>query len=536
MELRNLKWLQEEYRRGNKAVLNGIVSECNRVIRFELEDVQQVLQAIRRQYTRMERDEIDIRFMEYLLLFLDKQAARAVAEEEALPDQFQCWMDAQFRQDEPALRQERDLAFIVAEYQAGSKESALKRIFAQHIIRQKQGVQIRLDIKHSVVRKMYNSIQRKYINYFGADEIKGYFVECVIEFLQNDRNLLYTESQLRARLYHHVKYSLERFTEKSFGKIIPGNELEPDRRERSFEDGAAARNGMELEDQAYSPYDTYAFARFQQIRGESSFAKFLREIEIEALLTEKQLRVYPYILIKSNIEYKPAGADRGRSFERQDKLPYKQIAAELYSVYQWRISAEMVRKYELAIKETIRKAYLKWKEYRFVKRVPLPQKINEYMTVYHSIGEETKAYPLLFQIFVNWLKDNLDEDDEEIDFFKRDYSFDDSPYEWVVENWLNQRYGSLNRLLQQKLATYWEQVAEIVHHDAPLSILTAQQKKRIMERVGTIFRQYLKENHHHVNQLIKYSCIYKKDAQKTGKTGLNSDTSYSTGDHRRTLA
>ncbi|BFH70125.1 hypothetical protein J27TS7_28670 [Paenibacillus dendritiformis] len=536
MERRNLKWLLEEYRRGNKAVINGIVSEHDRVIRFGLEDVQQALQAIRRQFAAMERDEIDIRFMEYLLLFLEKQSRRPAASEEGQPEQFQCWMEAQFRKHEPSLRQERDLALILAEYQAGSRESALKRIFAQTVIHQKQGVQVRLDIKHSVVRSMYHSIQRKYINYFGADEIKGYFVECVIEFLQNDRNLLFTESQLRARLYHHVKYSLERFTEKSFGKILPGNEQEPDRRERSFEDGAAAGKGKDMEDKAYSPYDTHAFARFQQIRGESSFAKFLREIEIEALLTEKQLRVYPYILIKNNIEYKPAAADRGRSFERQDKLPYKQIAAELQSVYQWRISEAMVRKYELAIKETIRKAYLKWKEYRFVKRVPLPQKINEYMIVYHSIGEETKAYPLLFQIFVNWLKDNLDDDDEEIDFFKRDYSFDDSPYEWVVENWLNQRYGSLNRLLQQKLATYWEQVAEIVHHDAPLSILTAQQKKRIMERVGTIFRQYLKENQHHVNQLIKYSCLYKKDAQKTGKTGSNSDTSYSTGDHRRTLA
>lgn len=317
------------------------------------------------------------------------------------------------------------------------------------------------EIKYRIneLATMKSTIHNLYQNYFPKQEIDENFYTYLMEFITQktitpfvdefteltkpiyeDPND-FSDEQLRGILYKRILWAFESVTEKQHGKIdrpefeitdemlseyvddvekikqnpvelalvkswIRKNNTGYDTRPRSFESSnreVSDEEGNKVE----ADYDNYVMNQYQTLSNQTDFEKFVTFFRLEDFLNQKQKIIYPYIVERESLRFKTQWmSDEGRSFEYQEKLTYKDIAALLLNEHNWNITPQGVKLYDTNIRKIIMEQYLLWKTKTSKKDVPSIQLIKEYLVACNEIELELKDRPhfVLFNHLMSFLK------------------------------------------------------------------------------------------------------------------------------------
>jgi hypothetical protein len=248
--------------------------------------------------------------------------------------------------------------------------------------------------------------------------------------------------------------------------------------------------------------------QYETVSNETDFEKFIKFIKIEDFLNHKQRIIYPYLVERESLQFKTKWMkNEGRTFSRQEKLTYAEIAEILHKKHNWEITPQGVKMYEVDIRKIIIEQFLIWKAKTIHTKVPNHQAIREFLFAFKEIEKTVTDRPhyILFKYLIAFLKSNYEIGEQRFSIkqIMRQLDVNETIFDIIADRFNDDIDGTPMNILEKKLNnTYLKILVQLL--EGKNIKVSGEQKKRIVNRCKKIFEEYLINYEKNLHKLMQY--------------------------------
>lgn len=348
------------------------------------------------------------------------------------------------------------------------------------------------EIEYAVpdLNKIYFSLMKKHSTYIIRRDFEQLYLDYLMRFFEKELpeydldNL--SDEDLRSKFYGCLRNWINAYLNENFGEEY---EDENGLKKRPFkEDSLEAKNPDE--ESEFDRLGSYIAKKFTTDKPNDEFMAFLRTVDIEDYLLDKQKPIYPYIKQYYNLfDYE----------NNRGSISRKEIADKLGK------SEQAIKKMEKTIAKRIGALYSQWNKIRKKHEVPLAQVIIDLLSMIDEsemwCDPESRTHNT-FILFISWIRKYYRKGealDEGINFEKMQQNKKEDKD--TIFSILTDNFNSV-KIKGDDPTKQWGLLKDILEHGQVLK-LDDRQKRNLVYRCTMILENYLHKKNKYLRNVLE---------------------------------